>query len=279
VIYLQRIPGMPLSKCIRMLWYTSAAIPSTVPAHRQRVLPSGCAQVIFNLSRDYLLDCTEGGPDQRSAPSLIVGARSVYEIVDSSDMADLIGIVFQPGGMAPFFRETAHAFSNRSIALEDVWGSRAVGLRERLQECTTPEAKLATLEVALREEVSSRGFLDPRPSRNLIVEFALREFAGAPVAASIRDVAARTGWSERRFSQIFREEVGMSPKVWCRIQRFQRAVRQLHSGGDLPWTDLALQCGYYDQAHFSNDFRAFSGINPTTYSAGRTQWANHVALD
>jgi AraC-like DNA-binding protein len=84
--------------------------------------------------------------------------------------------------------------------------------------------------------------------------------------------------SERRFSQIFREEVGLSPKVWCRIQRFQRAVRMLHSGAEVPWADLALDCGFYDQSHFANEFRAFSGVDATTYSASRTRWANHIAI-
>jgi AraC-like DNA-binding protein len=94
--------------------------------------------------------------------------------------------------------------------------------------------------------------------------------------STVRDVARATGLSERRFSQVFRESVGLSPKVWCRVQRFQRAVRQLHAGRDLPWADLALDCGFYDQSHFANEFRAFSGIDASTYSARRTKWANHI---
>jgi AraC-like DNA-binding protein len=95
---------------------------------------------------------------------------------------------------------------------------------------------------------------------------------------TVREVARSTGWSERRFSQIFREQVGFSPKVWTRILRFQRAVQQLHAGVDLPWAELALDCGFYDQSHFANEFRAFSGIDATTYSAGARPWANHVAV-
>ncbi len=101
----------------------------------------------------------------------------------------------------------------------------------------------------------------------------------APSIATVRDVARGTGWSERRFSQVFREEVGLTPKVWCRIQRFQRAVHQLHAGVDVPWAELALSCGFYDQSHFANEFRAFSGVDVTTYSARRTLWANHIATD
>jgi AraC-like DNA-binding protein len=55
-------------------------------------------------------------------------------------------------------------------------------------------------------------------------------------------------------------------------------VRQLYSGAEVPWAELALDCGYYDQSHFANEFRAFSGIDATTYSSSRTRWANHIAL-
>ena len=96
---------------------------------------------------------------------------------------------------------------------------------------------------------------------------------------SVREVARTTGWSERRFSQVFREQVGLPPKVWFRLQRFQRAVKQLHAGADVPWARLAIDCGFYDQSHFANEFRAFSGVDITTYSARRTRWANHIVAD
>ncbi len=120
--------------------------------------------------------------------------------------------------------------------------------------------------------------IDSRP-RSPQVQFALRYFAHNPSIASVNETARQIGWSERRFSQVFREEVGLAPKVWCRIQRFQRAVRQLHAGVDIPWAELALDCGYYDQSHFANEFRLFSGVDATTYSARRTLWANHIGAD
>ena len=70
----------------------------------------------------YFMDCPENAPEQPNAPALIVGARSIYEIVDTSDMASLIGIHFQPGGFAPFIGDSADRFTNRSLPLEDLWG-------------------------------------------------------------------------------------------------------------------------------------------------------------
>ena len=270
MIYIEWPPAAPLNEHVRMLWYTRAP---QVPHQRERILPNGCIQVILNLARDFLWDCTDDGGASRVAAALIVGPRSKYEIVNSSDMADLIGLVLEPGGFAPLFSEAADRFANRSVSLEALWGNRATALRDRLREADRPVKKLQVLEAFLRDAVA------PRRYRNKLVDFALTRFRRTPLVSTVRDVANETGWSERRFSQVFREEVGLPPKVWCRIQRFQQAVRQLHAGVDLPWAQLALDCGYYDQSHFANEFRAFSGIDARSYSLRRGKWANHIVMD
>jgi AraC-like DNA-binding protein len=93
---------------------------------------------------------------------------------------------------------------------------------------------------------------------------------------SVRDAARLLSISERRLHQIFHAEVGLSPKLWSRLQRFQHAVHLLHSGAEPRWEQLALESGFYDQPHFCNEFKAFSGIDPSTYSGSRRMWANHV---
>ena len=273
MLYLERIPAAPLGHFIRTLWYARAG---DVARHRERVLPSGCVQIILSLSRDFILDFPEGPPECRVKPALVVGARSVYEIVDTSDMADLIGMVFNPGGFPVFAGDAADRFSNRSVALEGIWGSDAEGLRDRLREIDSPEQRLDCMERFLLRRFGERL---TRRRRSPQVNFALRYFAELPNMASVRETARQIGWSERRFSQVFREETGLTPKVWCRVQRFQRAVRQLHAGFEVRWAELALDCGYYDQSHFANEFRAFSGVDASTYSARRTIWANHIRVD
>ena len=274
MLYLEYTPALPLRGFIRMLWYARAP---QVSHSRERILPTGNTQVILNLAREFLLDCPEGQPERRSPPAAIIGARSIYEIVDTADMADLIGIVFEPGGFPAFASDAADRFSNRSVDLEDVWGLQVRSLRDRLREIPSPQARLKCFEAFLCHSFKPRLF-KPRPIPHCAVAFALERFAHAPSIITVRDVARSTGWSERRFSQVFREEIGLTPKVWCRLRRFQRAVHQLHTGVDVPWSELALNCGFYDQSHFANEFRAFSGVDITTYSARKTQWANHIAV-
>jgi len=275
LLYLEHTPAPPLRSFVRTLWYARAPQPGHT---RERILPTGNTQVLINLACDYLHDCAEGEPARKSPSSIIAGGRSVYEIVNTADMADLIGVSFEPGRFPVFALDAADLFSNRFVDLEDVWGPRARTLRDRLRELPQPEQRLLCFEQFLAATFAPR-MLHTRPLHHCAVDYALRRFAHSPSLITVRDMARSTGWSERRFSQVFREEVGFSPKVWCRLRRFQRAVDQLHAGIDVPWAHLALDCGFYDQSHFANEFRAFSGVDVTTYSANRTLWANHIVAD
>jgi AraC-like DNA-binding protein len=111
------------------------------------------------------------------------------------------------------------------------------------------------------------------------VGFALRRFMAAPHMTTMASVSEQIGLSPKRFIQVFRDETGFTPKVFCRIRRFHRALDRMEGRKNVEWANVALDCGYFDQAHFIHDFRAFSGINPSAYLAHRTPHRNHVPLD
>ena len=266
MLNLEKAPNPLLRPCVRKLWYCRAP---QIPHRRERVLPNGCMQIVLSLSRGYLTDCGEDGEANGHLPQAIVaGTRARFEVIDTADMDELAGILFEPGGFAGLFRERSDLFFGRSIALDDVWTGPP--LAERLSEVQEPAAKLATLDVLLTQ------LLHQGSCRSGLVDQALHLFRLRTL--TVAGCARSLGVSERRLSQVFSEQVGMGPKMWCRIRRFQTAVQALYNGADIPWAELALHCGYYDQSHFANDFTAFSGINPTTYSARRGRWQNHVPV-
>lgn len=268
MIFVERNPNVHLRRFVRSLWYANAPF---VQHARERILPSGCAQIVLSLSRDFLTDCPEGQPEERVAPALMVGQRSTYEIIATADLLDLAGVLFEPGALPAFVPDRADLLSNHSVSLDQIWPGTADTLRAQMLERSSPQARLGVLESCLAAHLTERHV--PHPA----VEFALQQCAGHSNRLSIADLARSTGWSERRFSQIFREQVGFPPKVWHRLQRFQRAVRQLRTGVEVRWAELAVECGFYDQAHFANEFRSFSGIDVTTYTAtSHRLWANHT---
>src|SRR4026209_3040679 len=81
----------------------------------------------------------------------------------------------------------------------------------------------------------------------------------------VREAAKYIGLSQRRFIQVFKAEVGMTPKLFSRIQRFQQARTFIQQNPSLNWADLALDLGYFDQSHLIREFNEFSGLNPTDY--------------
>src|SRR5579871_743637 len=263
MMYLERKPAPPLRRFVRSLWY--ARMPFAKHRH-ERILPSGCGHIVVSLSHDFLTGFAEDGTELRIAPGLMVGARSVYEIVATADMVDMAGALFQPGAVPAFVVDRADLISNQNQPLDHVWSGATDYLRSRMLESSSPEGRLHILEDCLATRLATRGVLSgwsPHPA----VMFALEQFERETNQFPIDEIARRSGWSVRRFSQIFREQVGFPPKVWHRLQSFQRAVRQLHSGIDVPWAEVAIDCGFYDQAHFANEFRSFSGIDLTTYTA------------
>jgi AraC-like DNA-binding protein len=117
--------------------------------------------------------------------------------------------------------------------------------------------------------------------RNLhgAVQYALEEFGRHPRATGVLEVARDTGFSRRRLTQLFRDEVGLTPKLYCRLLRFQQVISRIASGARVNWSQVSLEGGYYDQAHMAHDFREFSGISPGAWLSSKRPFQNHAAID
>lgn len=267
MMYLERRPCRLLQPFVRSLWL--AWDPEARRSRSlERVLPNGCMQLILNLAGDVLHDVS--GPVERaSAPALIVGTYRNFQTIAVEDLEDLAGVVLRPGGFTPLFGLPAHAFSDRETTLEVAWGVHAEDLRERLRSTSSSDERMRLLEAALVDLALKRGARDGCK----VTKFTLDEI-GAGV--SISEIARKTGLSLGRLGERFRREVGVTPKTFDRIQRFQRVVQQINKGVKTPGAELALECGFFDQAHFSHEFRSFSGMSPTEYQSFERKWNNHV---
>jgi AraC-like DNA-binding protein len=275
MLYLERSPHPALVPFIKSFWY--ACDPEATHRH-ERVLPNGHPQIVISLARDYLTDANHPtDPLQHSAAALFLGIYSHHQQIDAIDLSELIGILFHPGGTTPFFPENTQLFTNCETDLTTLWGRAAQNLRNDLREAQPPARKFDLLDFALRHRLSEskESKTQRRPPT---IDYALTRLHRSPGTTTIAALTRDIGVSPRRLSQLFREQIGVSPKLYCRIQRFHQAVQLIHRGADIHWAELALTCGYYDQSHFANDFQAFSGLSPTHYSAANRPWANHIPL-
>jgi AraC-like DNA-binding protein len=273
-LYRTYTPHPPLSDFVEAFWlYDGYPLRHA----KERRLPDGAMELVINLREDRfrVYDRQDHEQFQSFHGCLIVGAHSECSIIDTACQASIMGVHFKPGGAFPFLTLPAGELQNLQVSLDTLWGEAANDLRDQLLDAETLETRFHILEQSLLARVTRP------PMRHPAVAFALKEFQGAsalPNPRSISDVTERIGLSSRRFIQVFCEEVGLTPKQFCRVQRFQEALGLIERREQIEWADIALTCGYFDQAHFNHDFRAFSGLNPGTYLTHRSEHHNHVLL-
>src|SRR5262249_21003727 len=177
--------------------------------------------------------------------------------------SSMMGVHFRPGGAHPFLGAPAAILKDNVVDLGQVWGSAAVSLRDALLEAPHPAAKFKVLEEFLLRQAR----VPLRAPRSLA--FALRELESTPCPQTVRVLADRAGITQKGLIDVFNTWVGLPPKVFCRIRRFQDVLVQIGAQRPVAWADVACACGYFDQAHFIRDFQSFSGLNPSAYLLDR----------
>jgi len=262
-----RRPPPALAPFVESIWYFAGDLAHT----RERILPTGAMQILVNLHEDELR--TYHGPayDQvvRSRGAVLGGAHDDHFAIDTAEQRRIVGVSFKPGGAYPFFAPPSDAIGAAHVELDALWGRDGAVLRERLLEAPTPAAALRTLEAVLLARAV-------RPlERDPALAYALDALDGP---ARIGDVTDRLGMSPKRFLRRFSAEVGLTPKRFARVRRFRRVLGAVERGRAVEWAQVALDCGYFDQAHMIHDFRAFSGINPTAYRPRTPGELSHVPL-
>jgi AraC-like DNA-binding protein len=182
------------------------------------------------------------------------------------------GIHFKPGGAFPFFDFPLTELKDSVVELEATWGGSSIDLRDQLIEEPNPADKFRILEAFLLG-ISRKPLVPGRA-----VSFALQRFCTELHTMPIRAVVDQLGMSQKHFIEEFSKVVGVTPKLFCRIHRFQRVVQLIEQQKRVEWADISCACGYYDQSHFIRDFHAFSGLNPSVYLTYRGEYLNSVPI-
>ncbi|HUN73929.1 MAG TPA: DUF6597 domain-containing transcriptional factor [Steroidobacteraceae bacterium] len=253
-----RTPRGVLGEFVELLWLYDGYVQ---PHAQERLLPMPTTELVIDLRSGT----------RASQAATVAGPHSEYWLLDTASAASVIGVHFRPGGAFPFFEFPAGELHNVCISLDALWGARAQLLVEQVLAAATPDDKFDVLEKALLGTARTL-------SRHRAVSFALQALSDPREARPVAAVSDAIGLSQRRFLERFRNEVGMTPKLFSRVQRFQAVVGAVHALHEVDWADVATRCGYFDQAHFIHDFRAFSGFTPTAYFALKSEHRNHVPL-
>ncbi|HVJ92703.1 MAG TPA: AraC family transcriptional regulator, partial [Labilithrix sp.] len=276
---LTRAPTAKLRPFVQSLWAIDTRKDSLSPRARsiklERVLPTGAMHLVVRLSPAplVLFDDASGARSHAVAHSVIGGARSTFYVRSISEPVHSVGVQLRPGAAAPLLGVPANELAETHTPLDDVWGQRAALTRERLATARSLAAQLDILEDLLVSQLTQGTKRDTAEIHPAVAEALVLFEAGAPVAEAVR----RSGYSHRTFLTLFQRSVGLSPKVFARIRRFQRALDRLTR--ERPrLVDLAADAGYADQAHLTREFTELAGMTPAEHRALDLVASNHVPI-
>ncbi|MGJ3245176.1 MAG: DUF6597 domain-containing transcriptional factor [Elainellaceae cyanobacterium] len=269
MIYQTYRPRSPLSQFVEFLWYWEG---DSFPQSQSCILPIGSVELVIDLNEDNipLFELSSQVQCGSTKGARICGVHSKGFIITKNQNCSVLGVHFKPGGSAAFFAIPTRELHNQIISLEELWNEDARELRDRLQSRSTIETRFLTLEQFLLKVMQT-------PDRYPVVDFALHKFERLP-NSPVSAVTNQIGLSTRHFNKLFRDRVGLTPKLYCRIRRFQQVLRLIEGKKQIDWVDVAFSFGYFDQAHLIHDFRTFANCTPTEYVARRGFLPFHVEL-
>jgi AraC-like DNA-binding protein len=228
--YLEIRPSPRLSPYVECYWTRGA----TEEDLDHRVLPDGCADLLFSRVRDE-----PGG-------LLVVGTMSRYRAVPIAAGQSFLAVRFRPAMAAGFLSEP---LTDQLLPLESLWGANARRLYDQLANSRSIDQAIQILE----SHIQATPAISP-------TQKAIDHMVRQNGQVSIDELANSAGLSARQFRRQCLALTGLTPKRLCRVIRFRHAVSQIH--GQPGWANLAQECGYYDQAHMINEFRELGGSTP-----------------
>ncbi|MFC3131899.1 helix-turn-helix domain-containing protein [Microbaculum marinum] len=226
------------------------------PPVRRREMPNGNVTVIINFGADWLIGDADAPGRLEPFSSFAGGVYDRYAVSESTGGAYCMQVDFTPIGAGLFFRAPMRDLTGRVYGLGDVMGASGDRLTGRLHDAPDWAARFSILEAEIADRIL------PVASGTYLPAFVWRRIVSAAGDVRIGELAAECGISRKHLNVRFRDAVGVAPKTYARVCRFQRAAWLLAQPGEPVWTHVALDCGYYDQAHFIRDFRRLSGYTP-----------------
>lgn len=268
--YREFTPSAVLADHVECYW--TLAGRASVGSRPERILPDGRPELVWNLA-DPFVRHRPGAAPVRQAPSLVVGQITTAFLLQATGRIELVAVRFRPAGLGAFLNDLpAHCLTDLDFAIDEVAGARLSTFPDAAAAAPTAEARVAVLETCLLAELRHACPVDPRAAA------AIDHITASHGTARVDDVAAAVELSARQLERLFRAQVGIGPKRFARITRFQRLVSRIDGADPDGWARTAIRCGYYDQAHLIRDFREFTGGPPTGFLRNGDETLTEVFL-
>jgi AraC-like DNA-binding protein len=252
-------PSSALAPYIKRYW----AIENTLDKDEtcvQRIIPTGLTELLLYFTpRPKILN----GKKCLSDNVALYGHQNDFYDMELTGELSVFSIVFQPQGLMQFFKFPLHEICNHNVPLRHITGQAARDLEEKMSEAPAFRQRVSIAETYLWG-LLKRNFADFEFRRmNHIVDLIKRTHGNIGISQMVSEACL----SRKQFERVFSEQIGISPKQYLKIIRFQYAIFQKQRNIDLNMTQLSYESGYFDQSHFINDFKSLSGLTPKQFFA------------
>jgi AraC-like DNA-binding protein len=267
-------PAFPLSEFVEHLIYYHGL---SIPHNLDRFLPDGNTEIIIDLTENpqHIYDNETLQQIQICRYAWVSGVRTQPITIPSGRGSRMLVVAFKKGKAFPFYPFPLNELTDTVAEADLIFGKNFYNLREQLLAAKSPDQMFQLVEGFLLQKAGD-AIREDTPTR--CIDYALSSIIHQPTLRRLDQLSDEIGYSQKHFIDLFRQQVGVTPKQYLKIMRFQKAICALEQDGFIPWNRISLESGYYDQAHFIHDFKHFSGYTPNDYIKRKSSTLNYVPV-
>ena len=241
---------------------------------KDKFLPDGTTNLVINLFETprYIYDNETLKEKQACVEAWFSGMQTEYLTISSDNESEMLVITFKPGACFPFINQSLDVFNNKVVHAKTVFGEEVLDFRKDLIYEKDGDKKI---EIAKRWLTSK---LDDVSFEGDIIQHFVTKIQNSSESINFKEIAEKSGYSQKQFIHLFKKYVGLTPKQFHRIVRFNEILNAIFKKEKVDWAFVANEFGYYDQAHFIKDFQAFSGHNPKQYIDDQGDWTHYIPV-
>lgn len=251
-------PSETLSDFVKCYWTLVA--PAQQQPEQQKIVPDGCMEMIVHYGDPYKQFLDEGS-NFIQPRSFVFGQLTKPLVIAPTGVTGIIAARFHPHGFIPFGTMPISAMENRAVPLTDLYGQEGAQLEEEVINANHYAARIAILETFLLKRLIDKNNMDALTAASVDALLALKG------QLSVDQLAEQQSASRRQLERRFATTVGLSPKQLAKIIRLQHTLKNLEQKQFTNLASLAVEHGYFDQAHFIKDFKEFTGMTPKQFYA------------
>jgi len=252
-------PPAALAAFVRSFWVFEMDVPHGEP-YIYRSMADSCAELVFHYKGPF----TELGRGGFDATSLVHAQSQQHHRFITYGSFGIFGAYLYPYTLQYLFGAPASSISNGLVSMDSLMGHEGRLLEERIMLASTNAMRAKLLGEFILKRIRCAA------PRLYGMHHAVAHVVHSNGVDSVKQLAETYCLSARQFERKFKELSGFTPKMYSRIVRFQRAT-QFYGKDFRALSDIAYDCGYYDQSHFISDFKEFSGYHPSAYFTGRPE--------